>query len=83
MATALAGATSGLALFSELFGYFHHILHAHEGWILLLSATLVVVGGVMETSARRGGRRIGFPKLYAVSVACFLANVAILALHRG
>jgi hypothetical protein len=80
--TALAGATSGVVLLSRSVGHLHHILHAHEVWILLLSATLVIVGGVLEVSARRGGGRFAVPWLYAFSVACFLLNVAILAVHR-
>lgn len=83
-ATALAGATSGLALFSESVGVFHHLLHAHEIWIALLSAVLVCAGGAMEFSARRDKRsRLGFPWLFALSLACFLANLIILAVHRG
>jgi hypothetical protein len=82
-AAALAGATSGIALFSESVGVFHHILHAHELWILGLSAALVVIGGILETGARRKGGRLGFPWLYAFSVACFVANIAIIAVHRA
>ncbi len=83
LAAAVAGATSSVALFSESVGFLHGALHAHEIWILAMSAFLVLLGGVLELSARRGGARRGFPWLYAFSIACFVANVAILGLHRG
>ncbi len=77
----LAGATSGVVLFSESVNYFHNLLHAHEGWILALSASLVVVGGWMEALSRRDHPR-GFPWLFAFSVFCFLVNATIIAVHR-
>lgn len=83
MAAAVAGATSGMVLFSETVGIFHHILHAHEVWIVLLSAVLVVIGGVLEARARRNGARLGFPWLYAFSVLCFVANIVIVVAHRA
>lgn len=81
-AAALAGATSTVALFSDYVGFFHRVLHAHELWILMLSVVLVAIGGALELIARKQGRGRGFPWLYAISVGCFLINVAILAAHR-
>lgn len=82
IAAALSGIASGASLLPESFVYFHHIMHANELWILVLSATLVVVGGWMEVRARRVHRH-GFPWLFALSVCCFLANAAIIFVHRA
>lgn len=81
-AAALSGAASGAALASESFAQFHTLLHAHEGWILALSALLVGAGAVLEVLARRGTHRHGFPWLFLFSVACFAANAAIVLGHR-
>ncbi|MGE0742857.1 MAG: hypothetical protein AB7O98_16075 [Hyphomonadaceae bacterium] len=83
LAAAVSGATSGLALAAHEFEIVHNFLHAHELWILLASAGLVIGGGVLEVLARRGSHRHGFPWLFAFSVGCFLANVAIILLHRA
>jgi hypothetical protein len=82
-AAALSGAASGTALFSDSFAEFHGFLHAHELWILVLSAVLVGVGGVLELSGRRGHARQGFPWLFAFSVLCFLINTAVILAHRS
>jgi hypothetical protein len=82
LAAALTGATSGTALVSVSFTQFHGLLHAHEIWILAASGGLVVVGGWLEAVARRARRSAGFPWLFALSVFCLLANVAIVAAHR-
>jgi hypothetical protein len=81
LAAAASGATSGVALFSDSIGHFHDFLHRYELWVLVISAALVVTGGYLEVSARRHHRH-GFPWLFAFSVACFLANVTIIGLHR-
>jgi hypothetical protein len=84
MAAALSGATSGLALGAGFIEEMHHFLHAHEVWILVLSATLVASGGALEWAARRTiGHAHGFPWLFAISALCFFLNVAIIAAHRG
>ena len=84
LAAGVSGTTSGAALLSESFGEFHGFLHAHEVWIVLVSAALVTLGGALEASARRAPRHThGFPWLFAVSVLCFLANVAIIVAHRA
>jgi hypothetical protein len=84
MLTALTGAaTSGAVAFSSFFGELHALIHGNELWILALSATLVSVGGVMEFLARYGRRGLAFPWLYTMSLCCFAANVAIIAVHRG
>lgn len=59
----------------------HHLLHAHELWLLALSALLVSIGGYAEWRAFRAGQR-RVPLLYVVSIACFVANAAIIAGHR-
>lgn len=82
-AAALSGAASGAALASESFKEFHNLLHAHEGWILAISAGLVLAGALLEVAARRGGRQHGFPWLFAFSATCFAANVAIVLSHRA
>lgn len=81
-AAALSGAASGFVLLSDSFEQFHAFMHAHEVWILALSATLVGIGGALELNARRGGHAHGFPWLFAFSALCFAANVAIVLLHR-
>lgn len=82
-ATALSGATSGVALFATTADGFHALLHAHEIWILGVSAALVIAGGLFEVGARRMGGGRGFPWMFALSVACFFFNVAIIVAHRG
>jgi hypothetical protein len=83
LAAALSGATSGIALLADITGQFHAILHAHEVWILIVSAALVVSGGWLEALSRRGGAVRGVPWLFALSVLCFALNVAIILVHRG
>lgn len=84
LAAALSGATSGAALLPSSFSALHALLHTHEIWILVVSAALVTGGGLMEVTARRGpGAAKGFPVMFAVSVACFALNVAIIAAHRA
>lgn len=80
---ALSGAATGWTLFAQTTVHLHAILHKHELWILALSATLVVIGGVFELRARAGQARRGFPWLYALSAACFALNLAIILLHRA
>lgn len=82
LAAAVSGATSGIALAAGFVEEIHHFLHAHEVWILVASAALVVTGGWLEASARRTHRH-GFPWLFAFSVLCFVANVAIIVAHRA
>lgn len=82
LAAAVSGATSGIALLSDSFAKMHDFLHAHEVWILIVSAALVISGGWLEVSSRRHHRH-GFPWLFAFSVLCFLANVTIIVLHRA
>lgn len=81
-AAAVSGATSGIALASQSVAVVHEFLHQHELWILVVSAALVVSGGWLEASARRHQSR-GFPWLFAFSVLCFVANVAIIVGHRA
>jgi hypothetical protein len=83
LAAAVSGTTSGIALLSDSFAQLHDFLHAHEVWILVVSAALVVTGGALELNARRTGHAHRFPWLFAFSALCFLANVAIVWAHRG
>ncbi len=80
---ALSGATSGATAFVATTGQLHALLHSHELWILAGSALLVSMGGAFEVVARRGGIARGFPWMFAVSVACFVLNFAIIAVHRA
>ncbi|HYD88230.1 MAG TPA: hypothetical protein VEA80_12185 [Vitreimonas sp.] len=83
LAAAISGATSGIAALAGIVEPLHAFLHTHEVWILVVSALLVVAGGALEALARRGAHTHGFPWLFAISVACFLVNVAIIAVHRA
>lgn len=84
LASAFSGATSGVTVFASYFSGFHALLHAHEIWILIVSASLVTVGGVLEVTARRVGvAPKTFPVMFAVSVGCFVLNAAIIAAHRA
>ncbi|MBL8546752.1 MAG: hypothetical protein JNL81_09815 [Hyphomonadaceae bacterium] len=82
IAAAVSGATSGIAVLAGYFAPVHRFLHGHEVWILVVSAALVLVGGWLEASARRRHSH-GFPWLFAFSVLCFVANVAIILVHRS
>lgn len=82
-AAAISGTTSGAALLQDRAAEFHGLLHAHEVWILVVSAGLVLIGGALEASARRARVTKGFPVMFALSVACFAMNVAIILAHRG
>lgn len=81
MLAAAAGATSAITVAAGAFEGVHRFLHGHEGWILLISAGLVGIGGALELQARRA-RPAGVPWLFVFSACCFLANVAIIAIHR-
>lgn len=81
----LAAAASGAASVTYAFVYInkiHGFLHAHEVWVLVVSALLVVIGGALEVSARRR-RALGFPWLFAFSLFCFAANLVLMLVHRG
>jgi hypothetical protein len=83
LAAALSGAASSVVLLSDSVQQFHDFMHAYEAWILGLSAALVVGGGWIELNQRRsGGHHLGFPWLFALSVGCFVLNVAIIVAHR-
>ncbi|GAN00340.1 hypothetical protein U91I_04006 [alpha proteobacterium U9-1i] len=82
LAAGVSGVTSGTALLATTADAFHQLLHAHEVWILSLSAALVVIGGTLEVLARRNGPK-PFPWLFGLSVACFAFNVFVILLHRG
>lgn len=83
MLVAASGAASGATAFAVSSGELHAALHAHELWILGLSAAFVALGAVLEIRARRGGARHGFPWLFMLSLGCFLANLTIVGLHQS
>lgn len=83
IAVALSGAASGVVLLSDYTSIFHNFLHAHELWILGVSALLVLTGAALELNSRRGAHAHSFPWLFAFSVVCFLGNAALIAAHRG
>lgn len=80
---ATAGASSGLSAFAATTGEFHGFLHARELWILAVSVLLVGAGAAFELHNRR--RRGGgpFPWLFALSAACLVVNIAIMAAHHS
>jgi hypothetical protein len=80
--TLAALGVSGISFGGALTGL-HTLIHGHEFWILALSAVLVTVGGAMEWNARRSCGAKGAPWLFVMSACCFVANVAIIAVHRG
>jgi len=61
----------------------HTLIHGNELGILALSAALVTIGGLMELNVRRRHPERGVPCLVVMSACCFVANVAIIAVHRG
>jgi hypothetical protein len=61
----------------------HTLIHGNELAILALSATLVTIGGLMELNVGRTHPERGVPWLFVMSACCFIANVAIIAVHRG
>lgn len=79
---ALSAGASGVALLSDSIAEFHAFLHGHEFWILGFSALLVVSGGWLEALSRRGGHAHGTPWLFYFSALCFVANAAIIFVHR-
>ena len=83
-ATLLASGAVGLVGFAALETFaldLHERLHAYEGWILVVSAALVAIGGLAELAARRRGLR-RFPAFFAVSVACLVVNAGLVVSHR-
>jgi hypothetical protein len=82
MTAAASGVAAGIGLLARFVQPFHAFMHQHEIWILAVSAALVGVGGAFEVLARRGVAVGRFPVLFAVSVGCFIANVAIISVHR-
>ncbi|MDX2234960.1 MAG: hypothetical protein NW200_10745 [Hyphomonadaceae bacterium] len=80
----LAASAIGLAASAALVGdvlRLHAFLHGRELWLLGVSAVLVALGGVAEWRLLGGGRR-RVSLLFAISLACFAFNAAIVAGHR-
>ena len=83
MLSAVVGASTGLTALALKVAPLHRLLHAQEIWLVALSAALVSVGGYYEVRARKQGGHRGFPWLYALSCACFVFNLTIVAVHRA
>jgi hypothetical protein len=80
----LVASLSGLAASAALMGgvlRFHTFLHGRELWLLGVSASLVALGAFAEWRFTRGGQQ-RVSRMFAVSVACFAFNAAIIAGHR-
>ena len=80
----LAASLMGLAASAALMGgvlRFHTFLHGRELWLLGASATLVALGGLAEWRFMRDGQK-RISTMFAVSLACFAFNAAIIAGHR-
>lgn len=80
----LAASLVGLAASAALMGgvlRFHTFLHGRELWLLGVSAALVALGAFVEWQFMRGGQR-RVSRMFAVSMACFAFNAAIIAGHR-
>jgi hypothetical protein len=77
---ALLGVVVGALAWAAPITALHRFLHGYEPEIIALSFSLVAIGGLLEW--RRRAERKGFPTLYALSLACFVANAAIVAAHR-
>ncbi|MBI1250723.1 MAG: hypothetical protein GC189_04545 [Alphaproteobacteria bacterium] len=76
------GAGTGILAAQGWVGQAHAALHGHEGLVLAVSAVLVTLGGIAEFQIRKKHRLRGAPVLFAVSVACLLLNVSLVAAHR-
>jgi hypothetical protein len=79
LVASLSGLAASAALMSGVL-HVHDWLHGWELWVLGASAVLVVLGGVAEVRFLARGRRISL--LFALSLACFAFNAAIVAGHR-
>jgi|CXWL01.1.fsa_nt_gi hypothetical protein len=79
----IVGASATLAFAFEKLYPFHDLIHQNEIWILGASAVLVGLGAILEVRARSGGRVLGFPYLFAISVGCFVLNAGVVLLHRA
>jgi len=81
----LAVSVLGLAASASLVGgvlTWHAVLHERELWLLAGSAALVGIGAFAEWRFVRVDRRRRVSALFAVSLACFVVNGAIVAGHR-
>lgn len=78
-ALALTGVAIGALTWARPIAGLHAWLHGYEPEMLLLSFTLVTIGGIAEW--RRRTQLRGFPKLYALSLICFLANAGMVTTH--
>ena len=80
LAMSMIGLAAGAALMGGVLR-FHQFLHGRELWLLAISASLVTLGGLAEWRLIRDGRR-RVSMMFAVSLACFALNAAIIAGHR-
>lgn len=82
LAAASLSGTAASVFLPASFVAFHDLIHAHEIWVLVLSAALLAAGAGLELRARLRRRTKGFPLLLLLSALCFFANVALIFSHR-
>lgn len=78
-AFAIFGVVLGTLAWAGPITTLHHWMHGYEAVILAFSAGMVALGGVLEWRRQGAGR--GLRPLYALSVACFLANAMLVTSH--
>ncbi len=76
---AVAGVAIGALAWAGPIVQAHTFLHGYEPEMLLVSLALVSIGGYAEW--RRRAQLRAFPKLFALSLICFLANAGIVTTH--
>jgi hypothetical protein len=79
MAMAVAGVAIGALAWAGPIIRIHTFLHGYEPEMLMVSFALVAIGGFAEW--RRRAQLRAFPKLYALSLICFLANAGMVTTH--
>ncbi|MES1204111.1 MAG: hypothetical protein ABUS57_21950 [Pseudomonadota bacterium] len=78
-AMAVAGFAIGALAWAAPIVRLHTFLHGYEPEMLMVSFALVAIGGLAEW--RRRTQLRSFPKLYALSLVCFLANAGMITTH--
>lgn len=78
-AMALLGVAIGALAWAAPIVRLHTFLHGYEPEMLMLSFALVAIGGFAEWQRR--AQLKSFPKLYALSLICFVANAGMVTTH--